>query len=100
MPYQVFGVSWGALSVTIAWNFLPSARSFGVILARAAFTALSPSWASFSSFARAFIAAFSSAEKPDFFAAGLIVLLSVGVEVRETEPRYACWPDSRGAAKS
>src|SRR3954454_1499799 len=88
MPYQVFGVRWGALSVTIAWKRLPSARSFGDIFASAALTALSPSWASFSSFARALIAAFSSAENPVFFAAGLIVLLSSAWTVQCGKPNH------------
>src|SRR6185312_14678543 len=75
MPYQVLGVRPGAVSFTIAWIFLPSARSLGVISASAASIASFPWAAAFSSRARARIAAFSSALKLSFLV-GLILLLS------------------------
>src|SRR5437773_8427064 len=87
IPYQVFGVRSGAVALMSSWSRLAMARSCGDIAAIAARTALSPSVLSFSSRARAFIAAFSSAVKPSFllvlladclpfFVVGLIGLLS------------------------
>src|SRR6185503_7073703 len=87
IPYQVFGERSGAAALMSASSRLAMARSCGDIAAIAARTALSPSVLSFSSRARALIAAFSSAVNPPFllvllvlclafFAVVLIVLLS------------------------
>jgi hypothetical protein len=70
IPYQVLGVRFGAVFLTIAWIRSPRARSSGDIDASASRTAVSPSSAAFSSLARALIAAFSSAENPSFFLVG------------------------------
>src|SRR5215831_7880895 len=71
IPYQVFGQRSGALALTIAWTRLAMARSFPFIAAIAASTSRSPSAlfllaraSAFSSWARAFIAARSSAVNP------------------------------------
>src|SRR3982074_2577857 len=67
MPYQVLGVSAGALALMIAWSRLPVVRSGSFIWAIFASTALSPSTslaAAFSSRTRSFAAAFSSAVNP------------------------------------
>src|SRR6185437_5042574 len=68
IPYHVFGVSSGAAARTSSSIRFASARSDGAIAAIAARTAESPSSFSFSSFARARIAAFSSAVNPFFSA--------------------------------
>src|SRR5689334_11082243 len=68
MPYHVFGVSSGAAAVTSSSTRFASARSAGDIAAIASRTAVSPSSFAFSSFARARIAAFSSAVNPFFSA--------------------------------
>src|SRR5207249_3614450 len=72
IPYQVFGKRSGAVALMSSWSRLAMARSCGDIAAIAAIAALSPSVLSFSSRARAFIAAFSSAVNPSF----LLVLLA------------------------
>src|SRR5207302_11135611 len=97
IPYQVFGERSGALSLPSACSRFPIARSCGAIAASAARTAFSPSSAAFSSFARALIAAFSSAVNPwffcclRFFAVVLIVLLrpfdDLGEAVEPLQPR-------------
>src|SRR5262249_28634458 len=77
IPYQVFGQRSGALALTIAWSRLAMARSFPFIAAIAASTSRSPSAlflfarsSAFSSWARALIAARSSAVNPlDFLSA-------------------------------
>src|SRR5262245_2366618 len=82
IPYQVFGQRSGALSWTIAWTRLARARSGSFIAVIAARSARSPSAllllarsSAFSSWARAFIAAFSSAVNPlDFFVGVLSVI--------------------------
>src|SRR5258706_4080691 len=82
IPYQVFGERAGALALMIAWSRLPMARSGSFIAAIAASTALSPSALSlsarasaFSSWMRAFAAAFSSSENPlDFLPVGVVLL--------------------------
>src|SRR5512132_1299813 len=79
IPYQVFGVRSRAVSLTIAWIRSPRARSPGDIAASAESTASSPSAAAFSSLARAFIAAFSSAVNLSDFLSFLVVLLLVVV---------------------
>src|SRR5215210_2361434 len=68
IPYHVLGQRSGALASTIAWNFLAMARSDPVMAAIAASTSRSPSAlfllaraSAFNSWARAFIAARSSA---------------------------------------
>jgi hypothetical protein len=71
IPYQVFGQRSGALASTIAWSRLAMARSDPFIAAIAASRSRSPSArfllaraSAFSSWARAFIAARSSAVNP------------------------------------
>src|SRR5262249_43261101 len=67
MPYQVFGARSGALALISAWRHLAMARSGSRISAIFASTSFSPSAldaAAFSSFARSFIAARSSAVNP------------------------------------
>ena len=64
IPYQVFGERSGALALTMAWSRSAIARSGSGISAIFASTSLSPSAslaAAFSSWARSFIAARSSA---------------------------------------
>src|SRR6185312_10504114 len=68
MPYHVFGVRPGAAARTSSSTRFASARSAGAIAVIASRTALSPSSFAFSSFARARIAAFSSAVNPFFSA--------------------------------
>src|SRR5262249_7007923 len=70
IPYHVFGVSPGAAAVTSSSTRFPRARSCGDIAASELRTAVSPSSFSFSSFACARIAAFSSAVTPFFSAFG------------------------------
>ena len=67
IPYQVFGASSGALAVMIAWSRSAIARSGPLISATFASSVLSPSAlraSAFSSWARSFIAARSSALNP------------------------------------
>src|SRR4030095_12322566 len=84
-PYQVFGESSGALALTIAWSRFAMARSGAGISAIFASTSLSPSAffargprraSAFSSWARSFIAARSSAVNPlDFLPVAVVLLL-------------------------
>src|SRR5688500_4167546 len=79
IPYQVFGERSGALALTIAWRRLAMARSRAGISAIAASTALSsfaPRASAFSSWARAFAAARSSAVNPLDFLPRSVVLLA------------------------
>src|SRR5690242_21714640 len=82
MPYQVFGRSCGAASRMTLCSFSHSARSDCCVLAIAASTSFSPSaprLAFFSSRARSFIAARSSAVKPDDLLALVAFLVAMVV---------------------
>ncbi len=67
------------MAMTMAWNRLAMARSgagISAILASRSFNAASLSEAAFSSFARSFIAAFSSAVNPEDDVSGAAVRLA------------------------
>src|ERR1041384_8216852 len=97
IPYQVFGQRAGALALTIAWSRLAMARSFPFIAAIAASTSRSPSALFFSarasafrSWARAFIAARSSAVNPlDFLSAVLLSAMAHLLDADQVARRVA-----------
>jgi hypothetical protein len=73
MPYQVFGVSAGALALTIAWSRVAMERSGSGMAAIFASRSLSPA-SDLSSRTRSFIASRSSSVNPfDFLPAAVVV---------------------------
>src|SRR5712664_1983599 len=77
MPYQVFGERAGALALMIAWSRLALSRSVAGSAAILASTSLSPSpfcAATFISWTRSCIAAFSSAVNPSYLFLVAVIL--------------------------